>query len=80
MKQTIRDLQPAGRCLVNFGINRTFHCGITGPLFLVAAGVVAGGDAGVWTVNISMVWAVLLIGIGGAALLEWRMTREATHP
>lgn len=66
-------------CVVNFGVNRTFHCGITGPLFLVAAGVVAMGEAGFWNVNITMVWALLLIGIGGAAFLEWRITNDATQ-
>ena len=28
-------------CFINFGRNRTLHCGLTGPLFLVAA-IVAG--------------------------------------
>ena len=66
-------------CLVNFRINRTFHCGITGPLFLIAAGIVAGAEAGVWEVNISIIWALLMIGIGGAAFLEWRITRDVAH-
>jgi hypothetical protein len=59
-------------CLANWLRNRTFHCSITGPLFLVggvmfvlsAMGVIPRRDT-LW------VWPVLLLGIGIAFLLEW---------
>lgn len=59
-------------CVVNFLWNRTYHCGITGPLFLVAAGVLALTTAGIWSVSTSLVWSLVLIGTGLAFLLEWR--------
>lgn len=65
-------------CLVTFGITRTFHCGITGPLFLVAAAAVALDEAGLWVVNLSMVWALLMMGLGAAAFVEWRVTTNAS--
>jgi hypothetical protein len=34
-------------CFINFGRNRTLHCGLTGPLFLVAAIVAALIEAGI---------------------------------
>ena len=66
-------------CLVNFGVNRTFHCGITGPMFLVAAAAVGLGEVGYWEIDDSLVWALMLIGIGGAGFLEWRVTRDSAH-
>lgn len=64
-------------CFVNAAVNRTFHCLITGPLFVLAAAVVGLTEAGVWRVDISMVWTVTLIGFGIAVILEWRTTRPA---
>ena len=64
-------------CLVNFRVSRTFYCGITGPLFLAAAAIVALGEWGLWTVNYSMVWALLMVGLGAAVFLEWRVTSSA---
>jgi hypothetical protein len=39
-------LAPGLACVINFGRNRTLHCGITGPLFVlgaVAAGLIEAG-------------------------------------
>ena len=77
--QTLVLLAIGMACLVNVGLNRTFHCGITGPLFLVAVATVAMDEAGVWTVNHVMVWALLMIGLGTAAFLEWRVTTHASQ-
>ena len=60
-------------CLVNFGRNRTFHCAITGPVFLVAAIMAGLAESGVWGLNLSLLWGLVLVGVGIAALLEWRM-------
>lgn len=59
-------------CLVNDGFNRTYHCFITGPLFLILAGVAAADTAGLFDVSRSMLWAIALIGTGAAMLLEHR--------
>lgn len=60
-------------CIANFKRNRTFHCAITGPFFLLVAGAVALATAGLWTVSMSIVWAITLIVIGAALLLEHRV-------
>ena len=62
----------AGACLVNFGRNRTLHCGITGPLFLIGAVVAAMVEADVWTFDLSVLWGVVLLGVAIAFVIEWR--------
>lgn len=59
-------------CLANFARNRTFHCAITGPAFLLVAAVLALDGAGVWNVQMGVVWSIVLIVIGVALLLERR--------
>jgi hypothetical protein len=62
-------------CLANWFRNRTLHCSITGPLFLIAAVVFLLSDAAMIHVNSLLVWSSVLIGVGIAFLLEWRYTR-----
>ena len=62
-------------CVANWFRNRTFHCGITGPLFLIAAMVFLMSDMTLIHVNSLWVWPFVLIGVGMAFLLEWRYTR-----
>ena len=59
-------------CFTNYGCNRTYHCRITGPLFLAAALVVGLGEAGLVDVDVSLVWGVVMVGLGIAVLLEVR--------
>ncbi len=59
-------------CAANWFRNRTFHCAITGPLFLVAAVVFLLSDVSMAHVNSLLVWPIVLIGVGIAFLLEWR--------
>ncbi|MGH9159929.1 MAG: hypothetical protein ACRD2X_08080 [Vicinamibacteraceae bacterium] len=59
-------------CFINFGRNRTLHCGITGPLFLLGAVVAALIEADAWAFDLSTVWGVVLIGVGVALVIEWR--------
>jgi hypothetical protein len=59
-------------CVANWLTNRTLHCAITGPLFLIAAVVFLQSDASVAHVNGLLVWPSILIGVGIAFLLEWR--------
>jgi hypothetical protein len=61
-------------CFANWLRNRTFHCGITGPLFLIAALVFLMSDMTLIHVNSLLVWPIVLIGVGIAFLLEWRYT------
>jgi hypothetical protein len=59
-------------CFINFGRNRTLHCGLTGPLFLIAATVAVLMEAGVWSVNENALWGLVLVGVALAFLIEWR--------
>ncbi len=59
-------------CIANFARNRTFHCVITGPFFLVVAAALALRVAGVWNVSTGLLWPVVLVVIGAAFLLERR--------
>jgi hypothetical protein len=59
-------------CFINFGRNRTLHCGLTGPLFLIAAVVALLMEAQVWNVDEGALWGLVLLGVALAFLLEWR--------
>jgi hypothetical protein len=66
-------------CVANWLRNRTLHCAITGPLFLLAAAVLLLSDVRMFHVNSILVWPFVLIGIGVAFLLEWRHARIVRH-
>ena len=64
-------------CAANWRRNRTPHCGITGPLFLIAAVVFLLSDMSTGPhVNSLLVWPFVLIGVGVAFLLEWRYAQR----
>ena len=77
--QTLLLAAVGGGCVANVFVNRTFHCGLMGPMFLFAAAVVGFGESGHWHVNESLVWSLLLIGIGLAGFAEWRVTRNSVE-
>jgi hypothetical protein len=62
-------------CVANWLRNRTLHCAITWPLFLIAAAVFLLSDATMIHVNSLLVWPLVVMGVGIAFLLEWRYTR-----
>jgi hypothetical protein len=64
-------------CVANWLRNRTFHCAITGPLFLIAAVVLLLSDVSMAHVNSLLVWPFVLIGVGIAFLLEWRYAQRS---
>ncbi len=64
-------------CIANRLRNRTLHCAITGPLFLITAGVFLLSDVRMTHVNSLFVWPFVVIGVGMAFLLEWRYTRHS---
>ena len=66
-------------CFINFGRNRTLHCGLTGPLFLAAAIVAALIEAGIWEASEEALWAVVLVGVALAFLVEWRTVGREGH-
>ncbi len=59
-------------CVANWLRNRTLHCAITGPLFLIAAILFLLSDVSTIHVNSHLVWPFVLVGVGIAFLLEWR--------
>ncbi len=64
-------------CLANWRRNRSFHCAITGPLFLIAGAVFLLSGVRTIHVNTLWVWQFVLIGIGIAFLLEWRYAKRS---
>ena len=59
-------------CVANWFRNRTLHCAITGPLFLIAAVLFLLSNVSKTHVNSHLVWPFALVGVGIAFLLEWR--------
>lgn len=57
-------------CVANLIRNRTFHCAITGPFFLVVALAFALSAAGVWKFPTGPLWAVVAVVVCAAFLLE----------
>lgn len=62
-------------CVANWLRNRTVHCAITGPLFLVAALVFLLPKVTRTHGNSLLVWPFVLIGVAIAFLVEWRHAR-----
>src|SRR5215471_20551282 len=58
-------------CFANWLRNRTFHCAITGPLFLIGGVVFLLSAGHVIHVNTHWVWPSVLIGVGVVFLLEF---------
>jgi len=64
-------------CLANWLRNRTFHCAITGPLFLIGGLIFLLSGVRAVQADTRWVWPVVLVGIGIAFPLEWRYGK---HP
>jgi hypothetical protein len=65
-------------CFANWLRNRSFHCAITGPVFVIGGAAFLLSDMRLINVNTSWVWPFVLIGVGIAFLLEWQYaTRSA---
>lgn len=62
-------------CFLNFARNRTFHCVITGPFFLLVALALAVASYELWPVSNAVLWSAVLIVVGIAFLLERRLAR-----
>lgn len=60
-------------CFVNLAQNRTFHCAITGPFFLLVA--LALALQGISSAIKAVLWPAVLIVVGIAFLLEYRFAR-----
>jgi len=64
-------------CIANWLRNRSFHCAITAPLFLIAATLFLLDSLGIARVNVSLVWSLLFVGTAVAFLLEWKYAKRS---
>ena len=64
-------------CLANWLRNRTFHCAITGPLFLIGGVTFLLSGMRMTHVNTRWVGPFVLIGVGIAFLLESRYAKRS---
>lgn len=64
-------------CAANWFRNRTLHCGITAPLFLILGVMSLLSDTEVIHISSALVWDLTLIGVGIAFFLEWRYARRS---
>ncbi len=64
-------------CMANWLKNRSYHCAITAPMFVIAAVTFLLGDLGLARVNVHLVWSLLFLGTGIAFLLEWRYAKRS---
>jgi len=65
-------------CVANWLRNRTFHCGVTAPLFLVVGILFLLSDIRTIHINPRIVWPIVWVGIGVGFFLEWRYARRGT--
>ena len=61
-------------CFANALKNRTYHCVLTGPLFLTAAILLLSSD--LTHIKRALIWTVVLVGTAIAFFLEWRYSRK----
>src|SRR5215467_3926 len=66
-------LAMAAGCFANAVKNRTYHCVLTGPLFLIAGILFLSLDS--LGIRAGVVWAGVLVGTVVAFFLEWRYSR-----
>jgi|SRR5215467_1965991 len=71
-------LAMAGGCFANAIKNRTYHCVLTGPLFLIAGILFLFSHSTL--IKPSLVWAGVVVGTVVAFFLEWRYSRESATP
>ena len=63
-------------CFANAFENRTYHCVLTGPLFLMAAILLIWSNS--THIKPALIGIVVLVGTGIAFLLEWRYSRKVS--
>jgi hypothetical protein len=64
-------------CVVNWLQDRVLHCGITGPIFLIAGVMFLLADMQLIHLNSNLVWTLTLVGVAIAFLLESRYTSRS---
>jgi hypothetical protein len=64
-------------CIANWVRNRTFHCAVTGPIFLTTGTVFLLSSIRVIDVKPLWVWVFVAVGVGTAFWLECRYGKRA---
>jgi hypothetical protein len=64
-------------CLANWRRNRSLHCVVTGPLFLIGGVVFLLSGVHMIHVNPSWVWSFVVVGGGIAFLLEYLFAKRS---
>lgn len=59
-------------CIVNLVRNRTFHCVITAPFFLLVSAILTLQAAGIWSMRAALLWPIVCIVVCAAFMLERR--------
>jgi hypothetical protein len=67
----------ASGCFANWLRNRSYHCIVTGPLFLLAGVALLLSDERLIHLDAQSVWSLVLVGVVIAFLLEWRYAKRA---
>jgi hypothetical protein len=67
-------------CIANWSKNRSYHCAITAPLFLIAAVLFMLDDLRMARINVALVWFLLAAGTCLAFCLEWRYAKNLSQP
>lgn len=65
-------------CLANWLRNRTLHCAITGPLFLIVGVMFLLAGMRMIHLNTRWVWPFVFSGVGIAFLLEWLYAQRSS--
>ncbi len=66
-------------CLANWLKNRTYHCGISGPILLAAGAVLLVAAMKLIDVDPAIVWAIAAVGVLVSLFLEWRYAKRPSR-
>ncbi len=70
----------AAGCFANWFRNRTLHCGITGPLLLIAGTLSLLSELLTFRFSDLLFNLILLCGVAIAFFIEWRFARLPSDP
>jgi signal transduction histidine kinase len=66
-------------CCANWIRNRTLHCALTGPLFLILGLLSLLSELQVIPFPDLLFWSILVLGVSMAFFLEWRDTARSRN-
>lgn len=66
-------------CVANWFRNRTLHCVITAPLFLIIGALFLVSNLHIVAVDSRVLWCVVGFGTAVAFFFEWRYAKAHSH-